>query len=181
MSCIVNTLRILSGLSQMSEERQGNRAVSTWRDYPGALTLLLSCSIEEMRERGCDYLPDPYTPEGQDILGVRREFTGRDPEMPAWLGMRDLHVSHQSALMEADRKWYVQFGWSRTQGDRMIFPPPMPKVGDFAACRDGTVGVVDTVGRTKILVFSEREQRMIDVAVEDFLCGRWKRAVSQER
>ena len=106
----VEVLQILRALTREKYGWQNHPVVRMWRGYEDALVAYGVAICDEWTGRGYN-----------DSVRVQlTEYTGgKDPpsqaelarsgRLPPWLGNRQLHRSHRSALLRKDVAWYSRF------------------------------------------------------------------------
>ncbi len=100
----VETLQILNALTGRSRGWRSHPAVLMWRGHEPALVHygLVVC----VTWRALGYADTCY----EKIRAFAPDVHTRPPVLPPWLGLRELHRSHQSALVRKDpaiyRRWF---------------------------------------------------------------------------
>lgn len=93
----VEALQILNAMRGQTKGWQNHPCTVMWRNNEQALIQYAIAICEEWISRG---YKDTLLPRFQ------AEVTTANPEMPWWLGLKQLHLSHQSNLVRKDSKFY---------------------------------------------------------------------------
>lgn len=96
--------QVLAPLIGITKAWGTHPAILQWKGYERALCLYSLAICNEWRKRGYRDETRPY------FLHWFYSLRG-DIVMPPWLGMREYHESHQSALLRKDYTWYSRFDW----------------------------------------------------------------------
>lgn len=113
----VEALQIYRALTREKYGWRNHPAVLMWRSYEEALIAYGIAMCDEWRRRGRnDTVRDTLIEEWGSEPRTQRELRAAGA-LPPWLGRRDLHVSHRSALLRKDPGWYgAHFGELTIEG-----------------------------------------------------------------
>lgn len=127
----VETFQILRALTWPTYAWKNHPAVAMWRGFvPG----LVRYGVENCREWTRRGYSDAVLPQ---LLAWSDGVAPADPELPAWFGVEELHLSHRSALLRKDPAFYRPLFGPEEPDDlpylwpRSVFPhwPLRPSLG----------------------------------------------------
>ena len=93
----VEALQLLNAMRGQTKGWRNHPCTVMWRDYEQALIQYAIVVCEEWIARG---YKDTLLPR------FKAQVTTTNPEMPWWLGLKQLHLSHQSNLVRKDSTFY---------------------------------------------------------------------------
>ena len=135
----VEAIQVLRGLTRVGYGWRHHPAVKMWTGYEEALVRygLQICAVwtEAGRADTCATTLMTDLAAGCGITRVRtEEALAADGELPPWLGMPELHLSHRASLLRKDPAHYlpifgdvpdVPYVWPLSDRDRPCpLPPP---------------------------------------------------------
>ena len=92
-------------------------AAKMWRGYEQALCYYLLAGVQELMNRGKNYLDRPWCIELHGYWN-----TDHDNPMPPWLGDERLHSTHRANLLRKDPVWYGKYGWTEEPTEGYWWP-----------------------------------------------------------
>ena len=113
--------------------------VAMWGGYGIALTTyILACCNEwtgrgyrdgvkskVLKRVGARLNMSPEAVEGaahQDLLALEAEWGNSLHMLPPWLGLDELHTSHQAYLLRKNPGWYRKYGWDVDDSRPLVWP-----------------------------------------------------------
>lgn len=114
----VESLQILRTLTGQTSGWRNHPAVKMWRGYEPSLTLYGVLVCDEWLRRGHE-----DTCRAKIVAECPVDFSNTIiTKHPPWLGNKEFHASHQSALLRKDPLWYGQYHWTVPNNLPYVWP-----------------------------------------------------------